>query len=454
MPLQRAGGAPLSVSAPASVRGNRILKPGQLKENPPNVDAVRHVVLCANSDGIDLMRRGRAKAAYEQLKYAEAVLASNPDAAAHEGELLSLTCSNLGCYYRKAGMPRASVRYLGRALRLEEAATGDKTQDVVSLAKTRLNACAALSSMDCHEEAEQMATEATRLLLAPEASEASHEECALLAVACHNLGAEREHLGRWGAAAVAFRQGAEVASRTLGNNSDLTRALSTSCEEALMRAEKYPTSPDRPTLWPPGLPPKKALPRSVKPLFSPGKPAFERKRRAAAADAACALAFGAHQATNSAASTVRVGLDIAAAVAADPSGIQALEQEGNTTGELPALVASSGGGSVSGSGAILESEDLEEWGALSLASPWRSGGRAAATAPRRQLPSEHQPGASTTMSAGSSLVSPRHSLGSEGEQSPLATTGGKLPGSLRAKRNSRREGTGNGASSQHHASFA
>lgn len=437
MPLQRAGGAPLSVSTPASARANRIIKPGQLKENQPNVESVRHVVLCANSDGIDLLRRGRAAAAYEQLKYAEAVLASNPDAAAHDGELLSLTCSNLGCYYRKAGMPRASVRYLGRAMRLEEATTRDKTQDAVSLAKTRLNACAALSSMDCHEEAEQMATEATRILLAPEASEASREECALLAVACHNLGAEREHLGRWGAAAVAFRQGAEVASRTLGNNSDLARSLSTSYGEALTRAERYPASPDRPTLWPPGLPPKKAMPRSVKPLFSPGKPASARNRRAAAADAAWALSLGAQQGTNSTKSTVRVGLDVAAAVAADPSGIQALEQEGNTTGELPVIVASS----ASGSATVMEPENLEEWGSLSLASPWRSGGRAAATT-------------STTLSASSSLVSPRHSIGSEGEQTPLATTGGKLPGSLRAKRNSRREGTGTGVGNKHHASFA
>lgn len=425
---------------PASARGNRILRPGRLKGNSPNVEAVRHVVLCANSDGIDLLRRGRAAAAYEQLKYAEAVLASNPDAAAQDDELLSLTCSNLGCYYRKAGMPRTSVRYLGRALRLEEAATRDKTQDAVSLAKTKLNACAALSSMNCHEEAEQMATEATRILLAPEASEASREECALLAVACHNLGAEREHLGRWGAAAVAFRQGAEVASRTLGNSSDLTRALSTSYGEALTRAEKYPTSPDRPQLWPPGLPPKRPLPRSVKPLFSPGKPASARNRRAAAADAAWALALGAQQGTSSTASTVRVGLDAAAAVAADPSGIQTLEEEANATGELQGLMASSGV-SAPGSAAILESEELEEWGSLGLASAWRSGGRAAATT-------------STTLSASSSLVSPRHSLGSEGEQAPFATTGGKLSGSLRAKRNSRREGTGTGAGNKHHASFA
>merc|ERR1719270_995458 len=111
--------------------------------------------------------------------------------------------------------------------------------------------------------------EATRLLVSQEGtSPPGREVCALLAVACHNLGAEREHLGRWGDAAVAFRQGAEVASRTLGNSSDLARALLTSYGEALTRAEQSPIT-DRPMLWPPGLPPKKPLPRSVKPLFSP-----------------------------------------------------------------------------------------------------------------------------------------------------------------------------------------
>jgi len=193
------------------------------------------------------------------------VLAANPEACAEEADLLALTCSNLGCYYRKAGLPRAALRYLDRALKMEEAASREAPQDARSVATTKLNACAALSGVGNHEEAERLAMEATRLLVSQEAvGPPDRKECALLAVACHNLGAEREHLGRWAAAAVAFRQGAEVASRALGPNSELARALTQSCSEALVRAERHPSTPDRPAAsrslggtprrpWPRGL---------------------------------------------------------------------------------------------------------------------------------------------------------------------------------------------------------
>jgi len=114
------------------------------------------VVLAANSDGIHLLRRGRAAAAFEQLKYAEAVLAANPETSAQEIDLLALTCSNLGCYYRKAGLPRAALRYLGRALKMEDAISRESPQDAISLATTKLNTCAALSGLGNHEDAERL----------------------------------------------------------------------------------------------------------------------------------------------------------------------------------------------------------------------------------------------------------------------------------------------------------
>merc|ERR1719197_2160939 len=101
---------------------------------------LRQVVLAANADGIDLLRRGQPVMAFEQLKYAEAVLVSNPEISADDNELLALTCSNLGCYYRKAGLPRAALRYLGRALRAEKVADSSAPQDACGLATTKLNA--------------------------------------------------------------------------------------------------------------------------------------------------------------------------------------------------------------------------------------------------------------------------------------------------------------------------
>lgn len=264
-------------------------------------EELRQVVLAANADGLDLLRRGKGAQAFEQLKYAEAVLTANPAVTATDGGLLALTCSNLGCYYKKAGLPRAALRYLGRAMRAEEAvllsgvlrraaaaaaAEGEdgappeeselgtldppgSAMDVPSLAKTKLNACAALSSVGSHERAEQLAAEAAHLLAprismlpsphrnsssgsggatAADAAEAQRkQECGLLAVACHNLGAEREHLGRWVDASVAFTQGAEVAARSHGPGSPLARALATSADEALSKAERHPDLPDRPS---------------------------------------------------------------------------------------------------------------------------------------------------------------------------------------------------------------
>lgn len=207
---------------------------------------LRQVVLAANADGIDLLRRGQAVMAFEQLKYAESVLVSNPEISADENELLALTCSNLGCYYRKAGLPRAALRYLGRAMRAEKSADPSVPQDACTLATTKLNACAALSGVGRHEEAEKLAVVAMQLLTPQDGAPPSREECSLLAVACHNLGAEREHLGQWAPAAVAYRQGSEVSRRVLGPKSPLTKTLQDRCAQALSKAERNPFLPRRP----------------------------------------------------------------------------------------------------------------------------------------------------------------------------------------------------------------
>jgi len=209
-------------------------------------DDLRQVVLAANADGIDLLRRGRPVMAFEQLKYAEAVLVSNPEVSADESELFALTCSNLGCYYKKAGLPRAAVLYLGRALKAEKAAEVVVPQDVCTLATTKLNACAALSGVGRHEEAEKLAVAAMQLLAPMDGAVPSREECSLLAVACHNLGAEREHLGRWAPAAVVYRQGSEVARKVLGPKNPLTRTLQERCVQALSKAERNPLAEWRP----------------------------------------------------------------------------------------------------------------------------------------------------------------------------------------------------------------
>jgi hypothetical protein len=210
---------------------------------------LREVVLAANADGIDLLRRGQEATAFEQLKFAEAVLVANPDTSIAEGALLALTCSNLGCYYRQKGLPRAALKYFERAQNIESESSFDSFDNVAALAKTKLNACAALSSLGQHHEAERLAMEAVDLLIVRRSDDVSPKDASLFAVACHNLGAERQHLGRFGEAGVAYRQGAEVARKSLGPGSPLARQLAESSAHAFAKAARHPSH--APAQWKP-----------------------------------------------------------------------------------------------------------------------------------------------------------------------------------------------------------
>lgn len=199
----------------------------------------------ANVDGMRFLRGGKLPQAFEKLKHAEKVLVRNPDESVDDIELVALTCSNLGCYYRKVGLPRASLHYLERALcaeRMHEP-TGSE-EDALSRAATKLNTCAALSQVGDHLAAERMAMQAAELVAGSGGPTA--ERCSLLAVACYNLGAVREHLALWDGAAAAYRQGSEAAVKGIGVDAALTRALISCADKALGKAAAHPTTPDRP----------------------------------------------------------------------------------------------------------------------------------------------------------------------------------------------------------------
>ncbi|CAE7216817.1 unnamed protein product [Symbiodinium natans] len=59
------------------------------------------LVLNSNKEGMDFLRRGQFKQAFEQLKYAEAVVPAEKSED-EPTNLMSVTCNNLGCYYKKA----------------------------------------------------------------------------------------------------------------------------------------------------------------------------------------------------------------------------------------------------------------------------------------------------------------------------------------------------------------
>jgi len=199
---------------------------------------LQSVVLACNSDGMEFLRKGNVKAAFEQLKYAEAVLLDRPDDSSCFG-LLAITCNNLGCYYKRTGKLHAALSYLRRSLKID---VGMQTDDV-AVGGTHLNLCAILSKLNKHSKALQHALCALELIgnrisLASSYGAAAKDDYATLAIAYHNVGVEREFLHQWEEAAMAYRQGREVGLRCLGETHPLVQALSKSCEAVLEKAAR------------------------------------------------------------------------------------------------------------------------------------------------------------------------------------------------------------------------
>merc|ERR550539_855305 len=142
------------------------------------------LVLSCNKDGMDSLRKGQDKAAFEQFKYAEAVLIANQT----EGDntsLLAVTCNNLGCYYKKVGKFHGSLSYLRRALKMEV----ELKTDEMTLAGTHLNLCAVLSKLEKHDKAVQHALSALELMskrVTESDTVVSEDDYPVLAIAYHN----------------------------------------------------------------------------------------------------------------------------------------------------------------------------------------------------------------------------------------------------------------------------
>lgn len=203
---------------------------------------VQKLIVSCNKDGMVSLRQGETKAAFEQFKYAEALLLANQ----LEGDttsLLATTCNNLGCYYKKIGKYHGSLSYLRRALKLEV----ELNTDEVTLAGTHLNLCAVLSKLEKHDKAVQHALVALELMQArislQNSRGGSQDDYTVLAIAYHNVGIEREFMEQWDQAATSFRTGFEVAKRFLGESHALSITMSNNCDAVLRRARQIKVRP-------------------------------------------------------------------------------------------------------------------------------------------------------------------------------------------------------------------
>merc|ERR1719171_1278236 len=157
--------------------------PAQRRSQP--TQDFQTMVLACNKDGMDSLRKGEHKAAFEQLKCAEAILLAN-QREDENTNLLAVTCNNLGCYYKKVGKLHAALSYLKRALKIEVSLQTDD----VTVASTHLNVCAILSKLEKHDKAVQHALCALELIskrISAAESEVQSDDYSVLAIAYHNV---------------------------------------------------------------------------------------------------------------------------------------------------------------------------------------------------------------------------------------------------------------------------
>lgn len=197
------------------------------------------MVLTCNKEGMDHLRKAQFKDAFEQLKYAEAILVARhgEDEKSH---LLAVTCNNLGCYYKKVNKLHAALSYLRKALKIEVVLQTDD----VTVAGTHLNICAILSKLDKHDRAVQHACCALDLIsgrVAAVGHAATQDENSVLAIAYHNVAVERDYLRDWEAAAQAYQQGHQVAKQSLGEFHPLTQTLRKNSDAALQKTQRLPS---------------------------------------------------------------------------------------------------------------------------------------------------------------------------------------------------------------------
>mmetsp|Transcript_88705 Transcript_88705/g.237234 ORF Transcript_88705/g.237234 Transcript_88705/m.237234 type:complete len:687 (-) Transcript_88705:167-2227(-) len=187
-------------------------------------------------DALDMLRRGETLQAYEVLRAVEAQVLRPGLADAETAK--SVVFSALGTYFKRVSKFSVAVSYFQRTLELQLQV---RTEEM-ALAGTHLNLCSVYSKLERHEEALEAALSAldltgrhiTALETSASSSGASKEDYTTLAIAYHNVAVEREAMRQWGEAAMAYKQGHEVAHRCLGPKHPLTLQLRSNCETCLV----------------------------------------------------------------------------------------------------------------------------------------------------------------------------------------------------------------------------
>eukprot|EP00960_Hanusia_phi_P066327 766376-Hanusia_phi.AAC.6 len=151
-----------------------------------------------NSRAMVNLQRGENSLAFILLQCAQMVI-SDFEGSAELESLKALTYNNLGCYFRREGMPMEALKWLRQAHDIEE-----RIGEITSRGSTFLNLCAVYSLLGKHLNALNCATEALKYLdiqsRKPETNGHGNvrtDRASMLAIAYHNIAVEQEYLNRY-----------------------------------------------------------------------------------------------------------------------------------------------------------------------------------------------------------------------------------------------------------------
>ena len=177
-------GAPASSEAGPSTRRKREPAPGDLesavrrleqallstlRQHGPDarevLDACEELTLAYNALAMRLLDRRDYDEALELLKKAEVLTDKNSEVGAGRrgdsiARLRAVTYNNLGCFFKRKKNPHAAIRYLEKAVAIEELIASRAENP----AGTHLNLCCVLSECGQHDSALAHAADALRLL--------------------------------------------------------------------------------------------------------------------------------------------------------------------------------------------------------------------------------------------------------------------------------------------------
>ena len=185
-----------------------------------------------NTVAMQYLQQGEHSHALDLLQSAESLISEGAAGDSSFDTIRGLTYNNLGCYFRREGMPMEALKWLRQAHDIEKRVGEDSSRS-----STFLNLCAVYSLLGKHLEALQCATQALKHLKAvlqrdPNATLSASvpgmekvDTASMLAIAYHNIAVEQEYLSQYDEAVGSYRKALQVAETQCGPKSQLVSKI-------------------------------------------------------------------------------------------------------------------------------------------------------------------------------------------------------------------------------------